>query len=160
MFAAAALDELIAVDFVIRGNQSVRFFSVFFFHGFYDLPTIGPSDKRVAVSFSRRHGSAPLSARVARGEGAGGRMRGERSGTRKVRMMEQKARLSIIPRLFAPCPLVPRTINSSTAVLSARSNSTSELEAQPERARRANTRAHVDGSSLELASRPRDPTTS
>jgi len=44
--------------------------------------------------------------------------------------------------------LVPRTINSLTAVLSTRSNSMSKLSAQPECARGVNTRAHIDGSSL------------
>lgn len=59
----------------------------------------------------------------------------------------KSATLAMIPRgAAAVCPrrgeracAVPRTINSSTAVLSARSNSTSKLEAQPECARRANT---------------------
>lgn len=41
--------------------------------------------------------------------------------------------------------LLPRTINSSTAALSTRSNSMSKLEAQSECGRRVNMRTYIDG---------------
>lgn len=74
-----------------------------------------------------------------------------RSGAKESIRRRGKKRVSMIPvlRLFVLGEYaVPCTINSSTAALSTRSNSMSKLEAQPECARKVNTRAHVDGDSL------------